>query len=85
MPVIDYELENKKLEFDHEKWVSDERLRREELSLKREELARSRWINPLVIAIFAAAAAALGNAGVALINSTKQLQLEASRARLTRS
>jgi len=55
----------------------------EELSLKKSDLNRSRWINPLVIAILAAAAAALGNAAIALITSTKQLELERERATIT--
>jgi hypothetical protein len=83
MPATNDELEKKKLEFERERWEADYRLRLEELSLKKSDLNRSRWINPLVIAILAAAAAALGNAAIALITSTKQLELERERATIT--
>ena len=57
--------------------------RREEIDLKRHELNRSRWINPLVIAIFVAAAAGFTNVGVTLISSQQQSQLEREKAALT--
>lgn len=72
-----------RLDFDREKWRAEENLRREDLGLKRDELNRSRWINPLVIAVFAAAAAAFGNAGVTLINSYQQSNLERERSTAT--
>lgn len=77
------ESERERLEFEREKWQAELASRREELDLKRGELNRSRWVNPLVIAIFAAAIAGLGNAAVTLINGTQQTQLEQERARLT--
>ncbi|QOZ45524.1 hypothetical protein XH89_20070 [Bradyrhizobium sp. CCBAU 53340] len=75
-----HDLDQARLDFEREKWRAEESLRRDELSLKREELDRSRWINPLVIAVLAAAAAAFGNAGVTLISSDRQSQLERERS-----
>lgn len=77
------ELERARLDFEREKWRADSGFRQEEIDLKRSELGRSRWINPLVIAVLAAAAAAAGNAGIALINSFEQLRLERERAETT--
>ena len=51
-----------------------------ELHLKRAEARRSRWSNPLVIAILGAAAAAAGNAGVAWQSGKAQRELEDDRA-----
>jgi hypothetical protein len=86
MPQLstDAELEEARLEFEKAKWQADDALRRDEINLKREEQERSRWVNPLVIAVFAAAAAAFGNAGVTLISGYQQQQLEQSRAEAAR-
>jgi hypothetical protein len=72
--------------FEREKWVTDVRLREEELAIrdreaavKEKDQARSRWTNPLVIAIAAAAAGAIGNAVVAYINGTANYRLEGTR------
>ena len=82
------------ISFDREKWLAQkecqerelalkERERKrldEELRFKRDEARRSRWSNPLVIAILTAAAAAIGNAGVAWQNGKAQRELESDRA-----
>jgi hypothetical protein len=71
---------------EREKWEADIRLRERELALKEREqenrqheatvqaleFKRSRWSNPLVLAVLAAALAATGNAVVALINGAAQ-------------
>lgn len=71
---------------EREKWQADLRLRERELSLKEDglrfkhrEVHRSRWANPLVLAVLAAALAAAGNAAVAHINGTAQRELEVAR------
>jgi 5'-nucleotidase len=71
--------------FEREKWEADVELRRREIAikkaefrLKKNELRQSRWINPLVLAVLAAALAAGGNAVVASINGTAQRQAEAT-------
>lgn len=76
--------------FEREKWQDEVRLRERELTLrerdqklrelelrlKRRDEQRSRWGNPLVLAVFAAALAAFGNAAVALINGIEQRELQ---------
>jgi hypothetical protein len=71
---------------EREKWEADVRLRERELAVKEreqeikhrevetkaQEFKRSRWTNPLVLAVLAAALAAGGNAVVALINGAAQ-------------
>jgi hypothetical protein len=76
------ELERTRFEFECERSKAEDGFRREEIELKREELSRSRWVNPLVIAVFAAAAAALGNAGITFISSYQKLKLEMEKATL---
>jgi hypothetical protein len=66
--------------FEREKWIADLGLRKEELRLKRIEVERSRWNNPLAIAILAAAVAGVANAGVAWLNGYLQRSVEAQRA-----
>ena len=62
------------------KWIADLRLREEELSLKRIDAQRSRWNNPLTIAILAAAVAGVANAAVGWQTSYLQRNLERDRA-----
>jgi len=80
-------------DFEKEKWRADLEIRQREISLKerdqdnrdaeiqlkREEQASAKWRSPLVVAIFAAAAAATGNAVVATISGYDQRQLESSK------
>jgi hypothetical protein len=87
------ERESYSIEFEREKWLVDVELRRRELDLqerdqknrdsetelKRAEQQSSRWRSPVVVAIFAAAVAAGGNAVVALVNGTQQRDLEERR------
>lgn len=51
-----------------------------ELDLRKEEHASSSWRNPLVVAIFAATVAAIGNAGVAYTNGISERRLETQRS-----
>ena len=87
-----------RLEFERDKWRAESDMRERELALKereqatkdvelqlkREEQASSKWWNPLVVAIFAAALAAVGNAIVAVINGRLQRQLETSKGNAER-
>jgi hypothetical protein len=59
-------------------------IKEEDLRLRKEELERSRWRSPLVVAILAAAVAALGNAAVALVNGLQGQTLEDTRAESAR-
>jgi hypothetical protein len=81
-------------DFEREKWRVETELRQRELSLrerdqanrdaeldlKRKELAGSKWRSPLVVAIFAATVAALGNAGVTFVNGMLQRDLENAKS-----
>jgi hypothetical protein len=80
-------------DFEQEKWRADLALREREMALKereqsnrdaeidikRAEQASSKWRSPLIVAILAAAAAATGNALVALVNGDQQRKLEGTR------
>ena len=77
-------------DFEREKWLADLQLRKRELDLKdreqqnrdadlelrRKEHAVSAWRSPLTVAVLAAAAAALGNALVTVVNGNLQRDLE---------
>jgi hypothetical protein len=63
-----------------ERWNADYALRKREIEIKEREENRSRWTNPLVIAILAASIAAVGNATVTWMNGLEQRSLERSRA-----
>jgi hypothetical protein len=84
-----------KVDFELEKWKADVELRKRELALKENEHKSFAWRSPITVAIFAAAAAALGNAVVAMVNTSLQrgvderkhlseLALERSKAESTR-
>ena len=71
---------------EREKWTAelsrherDFSLRSRELAIKESESHRSRWSNPLVLAILAAALAGIGNAVVASMSAKHQLELEKSK------
>lgn len=70
-------------DFERQKWLAELRLREEELALKRIEASRSRWNNPLTIAVLAAALAGGANAGVAWLSGVSQRDLERDRAEST--
>lgn len=83
---------------EHDKWEAEKIFRRREIeikereqdtkeaevALKQQEHAASQWRNPLVVAIFAAAIAALGNAIVAFTSGAFQRQLEAQKSEQAR-
>lgn len=79
------------LAFEREKWEAEQRrldrefeLRERELTFKEEEARRSRWWNPLAIAILTAAIAALGSAYVSWQNNKANLDLETFKAESAR-
>ena len=74
-------------QFEREKWerecgFKDREQKRadEELALKRIELARSRWANPLAVAIFVAAVAGIGNAWVEAIKAKNAIRADTAHA-----
>ncbi len=58
--------------------------RETELELKRHDHNASKWRNPLIVAVFAAIVAALGNAFVSYLNSNQQQMLERDKAEQAR-
>lgn len=70
--------------FEREKWEAERRFREREISLKEREQATSKWRTPLVVAIYAAAIAAAGNAVVAFTNGVFQRQLEGQKSEQAR-
>jgi hypothetical protein len=67
-------------DFEREKWWADCELRKREIEIKEREQARSRWSNPIVLAVLAAALAGLGNAAATWLNGIEQRKLETERA-----
>jgi hypothetical protein len=72
------------LEFEREKWLADYELRKREIALKERDASRSRWSSPLVLAVFAAAAAGLGNAAAIWLTGVQQRQLETEKSEQVR-
>jgi hypothetical protein len=84
------EIERLRLEFEREKWQAElKALERDAVLREREQANRdaetefrrsvevsSKWSSPLVVAVFAAAIAGLGNAGVTALNGWLQRDLE---------
>jgi hypothetical protein len=68
------------LEFEREKWLDEYELRKREIEIKEREQSRSRWSNPVVLAVLAAALAGLSNAAATWLNGVEQRNLEAERA-----
>ena len=80
------------------KWQAELELRKRELELKereqdnrdaeieirRKEQAVSKWLNPLTVAVLAAAVAGAGNAVVAFVNGNLQREVERSKAESNR-
>jgi hypothetical protein len=54
--------------------------REREVALKEREATNSRWLNPLVLGVFAAAVGLLGNIVVAVVNNRSTLELEKFRS-----
>jgi hypothetical protein len=72
--------EQSPFEFEREKWLGEYELRKREIEIKEREQSRSRWSNPVVLAVLAAALAGLSNAAATWLNGVEQRNLEAERA-----
>lgn len=70
------DLDRQRVDLERRKFDTDSRLREQELELKRKDQSRAGWSNPLVVAIFAAAIAAGGNAVVSIVNGIQQRGIE---------
>src|SRR2546423_557623 len=73
-------LDRDRFEFEREKWRADLTLRDREIAVKERDHASSKWRNPLVVAVFAAAFAAIGNASITFVNGWLQRDLEATKS-----
>jgi hypothetical protein len=87
------DLRSRSLELERKKWVGENELRAQELRLKvqaqntgdadlelrRVEHRRSRWANPLTVAIFSAAAVGLVNVWTTYNNSDLQRNIEVNK------
>lgn len=85
--------------FEREKWETELAIKQRELALKeqeqknrdlevefkRQEQSTSKWSNPLVVAIFAASIAGIGNAVVTVVNGKLQRAIETERSRSTQN
>ena len=92
------QLERQRLELERDKWATEfllrtqeleikfaeQRGKKAELDLKRRDQSRAGWWNPLVVAIFAAAIAATGNAVVSIVNGVQQRSIEDQKSEQTR-
>lgn len=76
--------DREKFDFEREKWRADSKIREREVAVKEREQVSSKWRSPLVVAILAATAAAVGNGVVAVVNGHQQVKLEDSKAESTR-
>jgi hypothetical protein len=76
--------EREKFDFEQEKWRAETAIRAREVSVKERDEAGAKWRSPLVVAVFAAAVAAGGNAVIAMVNGAQQVALENSKAESTR-
>jgi hypothetical protein len=70
-------------EWEKHKWRAEYELKLREISLKEKEQQRSRWSNPLVVGIFAAAVAGIFSAAVALLNGWQEADLTKAKAKET--
>jgi hypothetical protein len=77
------DVEGLPLSFEEQKLRQESAFREREITLKEQEARRSRWSNPLVLAIFAATVAATGNAAVMFVNNHFQQRFELTRAQQT--
>src|SRR5689334_11702260 len=87
-----------RIDLEREKWRDELRFREREIAIKEKEQQghegelrlktreqeRSRWTNPLVIAVLAASVAASGNAIVAWLNAYEQQRADSTKAEQAR-
>ncbi|RBP09738.1 hypothetical protein DFR50_12184 [Roseiarcus fermentans] len=76
----DISLEERKFAFDREMQLQRNLLNTRELELKENDARRSRWLNPTVIGLIAAASGLFGNMFVALVSSSNSQRIEQFKA-----
>lgn len=70
-------------DWDRYKWRAEYELKLREIALKEKEQQRSKWSNPLVVGIFAAAIAGTFNAAVTFLNGSQEADLAKAKAKET--
>lgn len=80
MQLKKFEADNKARDRENDLKEKEQALRTQEVNLKALEVQRSRWTNPLVIAIFSAALAGVITAGLNWLNNKSQYKLEAAKS-----
>jgi hypothetical protein len=78
--AVEPSLEERKFAFDKELRLQEIAIRSREISIKEMELSRSRWFNPTVIGLVAAASGLFGNLLVALFTSVNSQRIEQFKA-----
>src|SRR5215212_9087216 len=73
-------IERLKLAFEEKKWSDEFFLRKQEIAIRRRDIKDPLWKSPLLIAIFVATLAAVGNAVVAWLNGSLQRSLDAEKS-----
>jgi hypothetical protein len=79
-PIAEPSLEDRKFEAETSAKKQELALKEREVAAKEEELRRSRWLNPTVIGLFAAALGLMGSVIVARVNNQASQQLEKFRS-----
>jgi hypothetical protein len=77
---IGLSLDERKFAFDKELRLKEITIKAREVSMKETELLRSRWLNPTVIGLVAAALGLFGNLIVALISNVNSQRIERFKA-----
>jgi hypothetical protein len=83
--MSDDDLEDKKFDFEREKWGDEKVFRDKELKIKEKDQSASRWTNPLVIGILTVAIAGILNLLLAYENGRLQRQADDQKAAAIRN
>jgi hypothetical protein len=79
-PATQLSLDEQKFAFDKELRLQELAIKNREVSLKEAELRRSRWLNPTVIGLVAAASGLFGNLFVAFFSNQNSQRIERFKA-----
>jgi hypothetical protein len=80
LPATELSLDERKFAFDKESRLQEIAIKARETSMKEAELHRSRWLNPTVIGLVAAASGLFGNLLVALFSNMNSQRIEQFKA-----
>jgi hypothetical protein len=80
LPATELSLDERKFAFDQELRLQEIAIKAREVSMKEAELLRSRWLNPTVIGLVAAASGLFGNLFVAFFSNMNSQRIEQFKA-----